>query len=92
MLTEEFGRLRLYNTRREDKSKDIGEDVPGCWDLYSCIYLSLWLLHFQVWRVGEQVSGELNSKPTCLIAVAMSVEGLSTRKQHLYTQHQYSGQ
>lgn len=55
-----------------------------------CIYLGLRLLHFQVWRVGEQVSGQLNGKPACLIAVAMSVEGLSTRKQHLHTQHQVS--
>lgn len=49
-----------------------------------CIYLSLRLLHLQVWRVGQQVSGQLHGQPTSLVTVAVSMEGLGTRKQHLH--------
>lgn len=50
------------------------------------IYLCLRLLHLQVRRVGQEISRQFHRQPASLIAVAMSVEGLSTCKQNLHRQ------
>lgn len=46
-------------------------------------YLSLRLLHLQVWRISQQVSGQLHRQPARFVAVAVSVKRLSAREQNL---------
>lgn len=51
--------------------------------LLSSLYLSWWLLHFEIWRVGQQVPGKLYSQAASLTTVSMSIQGLCTGKQDL---------